>query len=63
MTPYDKYELSQIEQAYSDPAYGGTITIARVRQLMYMVEHDIVPDGTFSDAECGIWLDLRIMHV
>lgn len=60
MKPYDKAQLERIEQERSG-AYGGKIDIARVYQLVYMAERDIVPDGTWSDAACDLWSTFRYL--
>ena len=62
MNGWDRYQLNQIEQTYSGSAYGGKVDIARVYQLVYMAERDIVPDGTWSDNEVGLWEAFRRLY-
>ena len=59
MTNMEKQLIADIEERYENH---GKISIGRVRAIMYMANHEIWPDGSFSDDECGLWSDFRKMH-
>lgn len=59
---YYKKEAQDTIKRWSESPRNGTFNKGRVFALAIMAQHDIVPDGTWSDDECALWGAIRNVY-
>ena len=59
MVGIQKFRNSRITERWKNDPRNVPIKYHRVLILIDMAEHDVHPDGSFSDAECTLWEEIH----
>lgn len=56
-------EHSEHEKSVHESRFHSKFTMEQVEHIAVMVREDVLPDGTYSDDECSLWVTLqRVFH-
>lgn len=53
--------IKELKEEYKNNYVDEEIPTWKIYLLMHMAENDIYPDGSFSDVECSLWSNFRLM--